>query len=101
LGFKFDRALVGKTRVQSRAIIEGFDVVEEGGASFGQGAEAMMVNQFVFEAAPKRLDEGIVVAVALASHRSEQSVLSQNMAVSGAVELGATIGVNDEGLKKS
>ena len=61
--------------MQSRAIIEGFDVVEDGGASFGQGAEAMMVNQFVFEAAPKRLDEGIVVAVALTSHRSEHSVL--------------------------
>jgi hypothetical protein len=35
----------------------------------------MMVNEFVFEAAPKGFDEGIIVAVALASHGSEQTVL--------------------------
>ena len=32
----------------------------------------MMVNQFVFEAAPEGLDEGVVVAVAFATHGSEQ-----------------------------
>ena len=35
--------------MQSGAIIKGFDVVEHGGASFSQGAEAIMVNKFVFE----------------------------------------------------
>jgi hypothetical protein len=54
LGFKIDGALVGKTRVQSGAVIEGFDVVEDGGTSFGQGVEAVMVNEFIFEVAPKR-----------------------------------------------
>ena len=57
------------------AVIEGFDVIEDGGASLRQGDEAMMVNEFVFEAAPKRFDEGVIVAVALASHGSEQTVL--------------------------
>jgi len=75
LGFKIDRAEVVKTGVQSGTVVEGFDVIKDGGASFGQGGEAAMVNKFVFETAPKRLNEGIVVAVALASHGSEQAVL--------------------------
>jgi hypothetical protein len=41
--------LVSKTGVQSGAVVEGFDVIEDGGASFGQRGEAMMVNKFVFE----------------------------------------------------
>jgi hypothetical protein len=55
-----------------------------------------MVDQFVFEAAPERLDKGVIVAVALAAHRSEQTVLGQHLAVSRAGELGATIRVDDE-----
>ncbi len=69
-GFKVDRALVVKTGVKSDAVVEGFDVIEDGGASFGEGGEAVVVDQFVFECAPKGLDKGIVVAVAFATHRS-------------------------------
>jgi hypothetical protein len=82
--------------VESGAVVEGFDVIEDGGASLGQGGEAAVVNKFVFKAAPKRLNEGVVVAVALAGHGSEQSVLGQNLPISSAGELSATIGVNDE-----
>jgi hypothetical protein len=35
LGFKIDRGLVGKTGVESGAVVEGFDVVEDGSASLG------------------------------------------------------------------
>ena len=68
LGFKVGWGLVVKTGMESGAVIEGFDVVEDGGSSLGQSVEAMMVNQFVLEAAPKRFNESVVVAVALASH---------------------------------
>ena len=85
--------------MQSGAVVKGFDVIEDSGARLGQCGEAMMVNEFVFEATPKRFNEGIVVAVALTSHRSEQSVLGQDMAISGAGELGAAIGVDDEWFK--
>jgi hypothetical protein len=34
--------------VQSDAVVEGFDVIEDGGASCGIGGEALMINQFVF-----------------------------------------------------
>ena len=67
--------------MQSEAVVEDFDVIKHGGARFGERGEAMMVNEFVLEAAPKRLDEGVIVAVALASHGSEQPVLGQGLAV--------------------
>jgi len=34
-GFKVDRALVVKTGVKSGAVIEGLDVIEDGGAGLG------------------------------------------------------------------
>ena len=55
--------------MQSGAVIEGFDVIEDGGASCGVGSEALMIDQFVFESAPEGFDEGVVVAVALSAHR--------------------------------
>ena len=64
-GFKVDGALVVKTGVESGAVIEGFDVIEDGGASLGAGGEAVMIDQFVFEAAKEGLDEGVIVAVGL------------------------------------
>ena len=68
LGFKVDRALVVKTGVESGAVIEGLDVIEDGGAGLGAGDEAMMIDQFVFEAAKEGLDEGVIVAVGFATH---------------------------------
>ena len=55
--------------MKSDAVVEGLDVIEDGGASLGEGAEAVMIDEFVFEAAPEGFDEGVIVAVALAAHR--------------------------------
>jgi hypothetical protein len=63
--------------VESDAVVEGFDVIEDGRASCGIGGEAMMVDQFIFKRAPEGFDESIVVAVAFAAHGSEQAVLSE------------------------
>ena len=68
MGFKIDWGLVVKTGVESGAVIEGFDVVEDGSASLGDCGEAVMIDQFVFEAAKERLDEGVIVAVGFATH---------------------------------
>lgn len=67
-GFKVGWGLVVKTGVESGAIVEGLDVIEDGGASLGAGGEAMMIDQFVFEAAKEGLDEGVIVAVGFAAH---------------------------------
>jgi hypothetical protein len=50
--------------VKSGAVVEGLDVIKDGSAGLGAGGEAMMIDQFVFEAAKERLDEGVIVAVA-------------------------------------
>ena len=76
--------------------MEGFDVIEDGGASLGKGGEAVVINQFVFEAAKEALDKGVIVAVAFTSHGSGEAVLSQDLPVSCAGELAAAIGVDDE-----
>jgi hypothetical protein len=89
-------ALVVKTGVESGTVVEGFDVIKDGGTSLGQGGEAAMVNEFVFKTAPERLNESIVVAVALASHGRNEAVLSEKVTVSGAGKLAAPIGVDDE-----
>jgi hypothetical protein len=97
LGFKVDGTEIVKTGVQSGAVVEGFDVIEDCGASLGEGGEALMIDQFVFEAAPEGLDEGVIVAVALATHGSEEAVLGQDVPISRAGKLGSTIRVDDEG----
>ena len=56
--------------MKSGAVIEGLDVVEDGGAGLGESGEAVMVDQFVFEAAKKAFDKSIVVAVSLSTHGS-------------------------------
>ena len=70
MGFKIGWALVVKTGVESGAVVEGLDVIEDGGASFAEGEEAVVVNEFVFEAAKEAFDKSIIIAVAFASHGS-------------------------------
>ena len=44
MGFKIDWGLVGKTGVESRAVVKGFDVVEDGNTSLGERGEAVMID---------------------------------------------------------
>ena len=87
--------MVVKTGVESGAVIEGFDVVEDGSTSLGECGEAVMIDQFVFETAKEALDKGIVVAVSFSAHRSGQAVLAEQLSVTGAGELGSSIGMDD------
>jgi len=63
--------------VQPGAVIEGFDVIDDRRARFGEGGEALVVDDFVFEAAPEGFDEGVIVTVALATHGRAQTMLRQ------------------------
>ena len=49
MGFKGDGAHVAKPRVESGAVVEDFDVVEERGAGLGPGGEALTIDRLVFE----------------------------------------------------
>ena len=87
--------MVVKTGVESGAVVEGFDVIEDGGAGLGASGEAVVVDQFVFETAKEGLDEGVIVAIAFAAHGSDQAMLGQDLSISGAGELSPAIGVED------
>ena len=76
LGFVVSGAEIGKTGVQSDAVIEGFDVVEDSGASLRVSGKAVMIDQLVFKATPEGFDKGVVVAVSFATHGSDEMVLS-------------------------
>ncbi len=54
--------------MKSDAVIEGFDVIEDGGAGLGQGVESVMIDQFVFETTKERFNKSVVVAVAFSAH---------------------------------
>ena len=99
MGFKSEGAAIGKTGVESGAVIKGFDVVEDGVAGVGQGGEAPMINDLVFETAPERFDEGVVVAIAFAAHGSDQPMLGEDLSISGAGELAATIASRSKGVR--
>ena len=51
---------------------ETFDEIEDLGAGLGVGDKACAINQFQFEGAPEAFHGGIVLAVALATHRWQQ-----------------------------
>ena len=87
--------------MQSGAVVKGLDVIEDGGASCSKGGKAMMIDQFVFESAPKGFDKGVVVAVGFAAHGREQMVLGEHLSVGGAGELSSPIGVDDERLTRA
>src|SRR5580698_1545179 len=82
--------------MQSGAVVESFDVIEDGGAGFCLSGKAMVIDQFVFEAAPEGLDEGVIVTVAFAAHGSEYAMPCQHLAVGCTGELTATIGVKNK-----
>ena len=50
--------------MESGAVIKSFDVVKDDVASLGKGGEALVVDDFIFEAAPKGFDEGYLVLAA-------------------------------------
>jgi len=56
--------------VQFGAVVESFDVLEDGGASLRTGGKAVMVDELVFEAAPEGFNEGFIVAVKAAGEVS-------------------------------
>ena len=56
--------------MESGSVVEGFDVVENGSTGLGEGDEAVMIDQFVFETAKEAFDKSIVVAVSLSTHGS-------------------------------
>ena len=49
--------------MESGAVTEGFDVIEDGGAGLGTSGEAVVIDQFVFEGAPEGFNQGVIIAL--------------------------------------
>ena len=97
LGFEVEGALITDAGVEPAAVVEALDVIEDGAARFGSGAEALAVDEFVFEAAPERFDVGVVVAVAGAAHRGDEAVGGEGLPERAAGELAAAIRMHNDG----
>ena len=56
--------------MKSDAIIESFNVIEDGVTSVSNVGEAMVIDHFVLERAKEGFDKGVIVTVALSTHGS-------------------------------
>ena len=82
--------------MRALAIIEAFDVIEDGGAGLVAGGKVTPVDQVQFEGAPEAFPGGVVIAVAAAAHRGDQTSLTQRSPVTVAGVLDAAIGVEEQ-----
>ena len=82
--------------VSAAAIVEGFDVIEDFGASLTAGSEVAAIYQFELEGAPEAFHGGVVVAVGCAAHGGDETRLAERLAVIGAGILDTAIGVEQQ-----
>ena len=82
--------------VEALTIIEGFDVIEDGGPGVGMGGEIAAIDEFELEGAPEAFHGGIVIAVALATHGLEEIGLGQSRAEIAGGVLGPPVGVEEQ-----
>src|SRR5579863_2526671 len=66
--FKVRRGLIIQSAVEPFWIIEGFDVIEDGGMGLLTGLEGLLMQPLGFEGAPEGLHGGMVGATALGTH---------------------------------
>src|ERR1043165_3848939 len=65
---------VAEGAMQSPAIVEDLDVVEDRQLGLVPGGEAAVVDQFGLELAPEALLHGVVIAVAASAHAGRDAV---------------------------
>jgi hypothetical protein len=96
--FKLGRRLIAQGAVQPLAVVEDFDVIEQGGVSLLARGKliSLPVDQFQFERAPEGFHDGVVVAVGFAAHGSNRLGQLQRRAILQAGVLNAAIGMKDQ-----
>ena len=95
MGFEVVGRLVAERRMTPFGVVIG-DVVADFEPDFGQAGEVAAVEQFGFEAAPKRSGVGVVVAVAASAHALHRAVFCDQVLEAGGRVLAALVGVDDE-----
>jgi len=75
--FEVDRRPIGQSAVESFWVVEGFDIIEDSGASLVMSLEVVVMEPFGFESAPERFDSGVVVAAAWAAHAATNAMRTE------------------------
>src|SRR6185295_16840479 len=99
-GFDFQWRLVTQGRVKPLAIVEDLDVLEDGGAQLDTPRPASLVDELGFDGGEEALDDGIVPAVAFATHADCDALSSELGAVLSACVLAAAVGVVQQALDR-
>ena len=81
LGFAVARADEVQGRVDATAIVEPFDLGEDGTLGLGLVGEAAAVHGIVVQAAEEALRDGVVPSVARAAHAGTHPVSCQDLAI--------------------
>src|ERR1039457_5326849 len=73
--FKFHRAEIAERRMAPTAVIEQFEVFENGGARLGAGPPLNLVDEVDLQACKEAFGDRVVPAIAAAAHAAANPVL--------------------------
>ena len=76
-------------------VIEAVDVLEDDGFGFATGCPRPAPVQFGLDGLEERLDNGVIIVLALAALRRPQAVVAENFLVVVRTILAATVAMND------
>ena len=76
-------------------VIEAVDVLEDDGFGFAAGCPRPAPDQFGLDGLEERLDNGVIIVLALAALRRPQAVVAQNFLVVVRTILAATVAMKD------
>src|SRR5690606_8428732 len=91
LGLRSSRGDVAERRVETLAIVEHLDVIEEGGVQLCVGRPGLAVDELVLQRAEEALGDGVVPAISLAAHADLDAGLGESLAVGAARVLASPV----------
>src|SRR5712692_480252 len=94
--FELGWGVIAEGRVTTHPIVEHFDVLEDFLPRFFTREVTPMMDQFLLECAEEALHAGVVPTVALATHRTFDAVLPQDLLVARSGVLAAPVRVMQE-----
>ena len=95
-GFKSSGGKKAERAKRALSVVEGLDVIEEGGLGLSACEELAPVDELEFEAVPEALHGGVVIAVAPATHGGDQAGTRHCGSILGGGVLNPPVGVEQQ-----
>jgi len=92
--FELIRAHAGQIAVTARGIVERIDVVSDIGDRHSSSLIDLLLDPFLLQASEERLGDGVVPAIAFATHARFEVIRPAESTPRIAAELGALVGMN-------